>query len=130
MTNNSEVVIGEKKFMQIMRIWSAFSANDINNDNELDINELEMMWWLLDGKRPEPVRLQREIEIMDEDKNGTIDRIEWMSYLCAPPQSGSNSLGSKDEFDFELRELYEKADADKDGTITISEFTQFIKNDM
>ena len=57
MTNNSEVIISEKKFMQIMRIWSAFSANDINNDNELDINELEMMWWLLDGKRPEPVRL-------------------------------------------------------------------------
>ena len=67
-----------------MGVWSTFSANDINNDNELDVNEIKMMWWLLDNKKPINSKLEREIKIMDTDGNGTIDRLEWLSYLCSP----------------------------------------------
>ena len=44
-----------------MSVWSTFTANDINNDNELDVNEIKMMWWLLDGKKPINSKLEREI---------------------------------------------------------------------
>ena len=67
-----------------MSVWSTFTANDINNDNELDVNEIKMMWWLLDGKKPINSKLEREIQIMDSDQNGTVDRLEWLSYLCSP----------------------------------------------
>lgn len=39
------------------------------------------------------------MNIMDEDQSGTIDRIEWVSYLGAPviPE---NAIGNIDYFDF------------------------------
>ena len=73
-----------------MSVWAAFSANDINNDNELDVNEIKMMWWLLDNKKPINAKLEREIKIMDIDGNGTIDRLEWLSYLCSPQMPGTD----------------------------------------
>ena len=51
---------------------------------------------------------------MDEDNSGTIDRLEWMAYLCSS-SSDSSGLGSKDYYDFELRAAFEAADEDKDG---------------
>ena len=36
-----EEIVSEKAFLNLMNIWSAFSANDINNDNELDKNEVK-----------------------------------------------------------------------------------------
>lgn len=45
--------------------------------------------------------------MMDTDGNGVIDRLEWLSYLCSPTEPGQQSLGSKDYYDFELRELFE-----------------------
>ena len=69
-------------------VWSAFTANDINNDNELDVYEIKMMYWLLDGEKPAPAKLEREMKIMDTDGNGTIDRLEWLSYLCSPKLPG------------------------------------------
>ena len=41
-------IISEKQFNHVMKIWSAFSANDINNDNELDSNEVKTLFWLFD----------------------------------------------------------------------------------
>ena len=43
---DGEKIISEKQFAHIMKIWSAFSANDINNDNELDANEVKTLFWL------------------------------------------------------------------------------------
>ena len=107
-----EAIIGEKQFNRVMAIWSAFSANDINNDNELDSNEVKTLFWLFDGKKPTLEKIQRETAIMDVDKSGTIDRLEWLAYLC------STGTGNKDYYDFELRDMFEKADADKDGQIS------------
>lgn len=100
LTYNGDYFIEQSTFDRIMGAWSTFTANDINNDNELDVNEIKMMWWLLDGKKPVNAKLEREIRIMDTDGNGTIDRLEWLSYLCSPVLPGQNTLGNKDHYDF------------------------------
>ena len=51
---------------------------------------------------------------MDEDKSGTIDRLEWLAYLCSSGPDGAEDKGI-DYYDFELRELFEKADKNKSG---------------
>ena len=49
---SGEQVIEKAAFMKIMQVWAAFSANDINNDNELDVVEIKLMMWLMEGARP------------------------------------------------------------------------------
>ena len=120
-----EAIITEKQFNHLMKIWSAFSANDINNDNELDANEVKTLFWLFDGKKPTQEKIIRETLIMDEDKSGTIDRLEWLAYLC----SAGGGKG-KDYYDFELRELFEMSDKSKSGSLTMTELVQFLKYDM
>ena len=97
-----------------MKIWSAFSANDINNDNELDSNEVKTLFWLFDDKQPTKEKIERETKIMDEDKSGTIDRLEWLAYLCSSGVDGENGKG-KAYYDFELREMFESSDKTKSG---------------
>ena len=92
-------LISSEEFMDVMKIWCAFSANDINNDNELDAQETKMLFWLVDGKKPTAQKVKREREIMDTNNSGTIDRLEWMAYLC----SGSPTGGEEGFIDFELR---------------------------
>ena len=100
-----------------MKIWSAFSANDINNDNELDSNEVKTLFWLFDDKQPTKEKIQRETMIMDEDKSGTIDRLEWLAYLCSSGVDGATGKG-KSYYDFELREMFEKSDKTKSGQLS------------
>ena len=76
-------IIDEVSYNHIMKIWSAFSANDLNNDNELDAYEMKVLFWLFDGKKPDKERIEREKIIMDADNSGTIDRLEWLAYLCS-----------------------------------------------
>ena len=80
--------MSHEAFIKIMKVWSTFSANDINNDNELDVVEIKMMMWLMEGTKPINQRVQREISIIDTDGSGTIDRIEWLTYVCAPMEPG------------------------------------------
>ena len=100
-----------------MKVWSAFSANDLNNDNELDAFELKTLFWLFDEKKPSNERIEREKIIMDEDASGTIDRLEWLAYLCS---SGTDVTGEKraDYYDFNLRANFEQADKTKTGTLS------------
>lgn len=51
---------------------------------------------------------------MDLDKSGTIDRVEWLCYLSSSGLDGLTEK-SRDYYDFELREMYEKADTYKNG---------------
>lgn len=84
MDQNNNGVIDEAQYQMTMRAWSSFSATDINNDNELDMSELKTLIWLTSGEEPDDLRVQRDLKCMDEDKSGTIDRIEWVSYLSSP----------------------------------------------
>ena len=110
MAYNGEQIIEEKVYQKIMAVWSSFSANDINNDNELDLGEIKMLWWLIEGQKPSNAVLEREMRVMDTDGNGSIDRIEWLAYLVSPKDPNAEALGNKDYFDFELRENFSKAD--------------------
>ena len=121
-----EEIISEKAFMSLMTIWSAFSANDINNDNELDANEVKQLFWLFDSKKPSRDKILRETLIMDTDGSGTIDRLEWMAYLCSSAFNKSGK-GSKDYYDFELRAAFEAVDTDKDGVIRLPDLIEFLK---
>ena len=76
-------------FKKVMMTWSAFTANDINNDNLLDIREMKMLVWLHTNSKPSQAKLEREMSIMDVDYSGSIDRIEWCSYLNAPTTNSS-----------------------------------------
>ena len=49
---DGDTIISDVHFAQLMKIWSCFSANDINNDNELDSNEIKTLFWLFDGVKP------------------------------------------------------------------------------
>ena len=82
-----------------MKIWSAFSANDINNDDVLDSTEIKTLFWLFDGKKPSREKIVRETKIMDEDCSGTVDRLEWLAYLCS---KGKGDGKDKDYYDFKL----------------------------
>jgi hypothetical protein len=62
---------------------AVFSAVDINNTDELDIDNTKMLLWLLDGKEPTPLRIQQEMANLDTNHNGTIDRLEFISYLTS-----------------------------------------------
>ena len=77
-------LISQDNFEAIVSPWASFSATDINNDNELDTMELKTLFWLMEKKEPEMMRIQMEMDAIDRDGNGTIDRIEFISYLVSP----------------------------------------------
>lgn len=110
-----------------MKIWSAFSANDINNDDVLDSTEIKTLFWLFDGKKPSREKIVRETKIMDEDCSGTVDRLEWLAYLCS---KGKGDGKDKDYYDFKLRAMFEKADSGKHGHLTLKQLNDFVKLDM
>jgi len=84
-----------------MKSWASFSATDINNDNQLDAKELKFMIWLVDGYEPDDRRIAKDMELIDTDQNGTIDRIEWIKYLASPDGEGAAyfNFGLKKRFD-------------------------------
>jgi hypothetical protein len=59
--------------------------------------ELKTLFWLMENKEPEMMRVQHEMDAIDRDGSGSIDRIEFISYLVSPNEQG---IGY---FDFELR---------------------------
>ena len=63
---------------------------------------------------------------MDSDNSGNIDRMEWVAYLASPPAS-IYQLGNMNYFDFELRDMFEDGDKDKDGILSSEEFCNIIK---
>ena len=109
--------ITEIEFMTIMKPWASFSATDINNDNELDIVELKTLIWLTDGEEPDACRVQKDMRLIDEDHSLTIDRLEWIQYLVSPGDDSGQQY-----FDFNLKNLFDKYDKDKDGSVNYAEF--------
>jgi len=62
-----------------------------------------------------------EMDSIDKDGNGTIDRIEFISYLVSPNEKGVGY------FDFDLRKAFEKFDRNKDGRIDSKELVEFLQ---
>ena len=118
-------VVSKPDFLRVMRNWSAFSANDINNDNILDAREIAMLIWLVNKAKPSRALIEREVKVMDRDHSGTIDRTEWVAYLSAPTNSVYH-LGNMEYYDFEMRDLFEKIDQNNDGYIDFDEICYYI----
>lgn len=108
-------LISQDNFEAIVSPWASFSATDINNDNELDISELKTLFWLMENTEPDMMRVHMEMDAIDRDGNGTIDRIEFISYLVSPNEQGVGY------FDFELRKSFERFDSNRDGRIDSTE---------
>ena len=66
---------------------------------------------------------------MDEDQSGTIDRIEWVTYLTAPFRN-PNQHGNNTYYDLETRELFARIDANNDYCIDMEELCTLITEDM
>ncbi len=64
---DGNILISEADFKIVTTSWAVFSATDINNDNELDINELKTMIWLVEGKEPDASRVANAMFTMDVD---------------------------------------------------------------
>ena len=64
------------------------------------------------------------MDAIDRDGSGTIDRIEFISYLVSPNEQG---IGY---FDFNLRKSFEKFDANKDGRIDSAELVEFLHSHL
>jgi len=46
-------IVDEQTYTKIMKTWCCFSAVDVNNDNELDIEELGTLIWVVEGNEPD-----------------------------------------------------------------------------
>ena len=57
---------------------------------------------------------------MDEDGGGTIDRVEWISYLASP--SGQDG----GFFDYALKELFDEYDINNNGVIALEQFKKSV----
>ena len=121
MTYEGNALISQEDFAAIVSPWASFSATDINNDNELDIMELKTLFWLMEAKEPDMMRVQMEMDAIDRDQSGTIDRIEFISYLVSPGEKGVGY------FDFELRKAFEKFDRNRDGRLDSKELIEFLQ---
>lgn len=118
-------LLSEEDFQSIVASWAAFSATDINNDNELDINELKILLWLKEGCEPSGSKVSQAMSSIDFDGHGTIDRLEWIKYLVCP--AGEDGSGY---FDYELRKKFDKHDSNKNGSIEMGEFICFLKAEL
>ena len=103
--------VSEVEYFNVMRPWASFSATDINNDNELDSAELKTLIWLVDNREPTEARVQRDLQLIDADLSGTIDRLEYIQYLATP----GVGEGGRAHFDSSLKHQFDQFDEDKDG---------------
>ena len=116
MDYSNEGVVPHEVYMHIMGAWSSFAATDINGDNELDIDELKTLIWIMEGKEPDEKRVLNDMKLIDADGGGTIDRLEWISYLVSPAGEGS------DYFDFSIKKSFDAVDRNKTGMIDCDQF--------
>lgn len=69
---------------------SSFIAYDVADDNasdSLDFKELKVLLWLMRGAEPSNQQVKLLLASMDEDHNGTISRLEWVSYMAVIDKS-------------------------------------------
>jgi len=73
---------------------------------------MEFLLYALEGDRPDRFRIRREIDIMDTDKSGNINRKEWIEFLCIDPTNSGKMV-----FRSGLRDLFNKYDANNSGEL-------------
>ena len=94
---------------RIEKFGRAFSVFDKDGDGHITITELEAVMTSLGIDYTEE-ELEDMIHLLDTDGSGTVDRIEWLTYVCAPPEPGQHQMGNKNFFDLDLFEYFKQAD--------------------
>ena len=97
-----------------MKIWSSFTASDLNDNGVLDLYELKVLFWLFDARKPSHERVERERKMMDDDMNGVISKIEWLNYFCSAGMDNQRN-NQIEYYDYGLRVLFEEVDKTKTG---------------
>ena len=113
--NKEEPVISKDAYDIVMKAWSAFSVLDYHNEDKLTKDGLKTLVWLYEGSEPSETKLGVEMGEIDADNSGFISREEWIANFCTPDDDG------KMVFKKSLRELFEKLDADKSGSLNFQE---------
>lgn len=60
---------------------------------------------------------------IDNNNTETIDRLEWMRYLCVQDDMSGHQI-----FRANLKKVFNKYDVDKSGTLTIKEIKAMLKD--
>jgi len=116
----SEKLISKKIYDNVMRAWSAFSASDVNGDNSIVTHELHPLLWIYEDQEPSDARVLNEMQEIDKDASGFIDRYEWVSNFCGPDKNG------KTIFRTSLKALFERHDVDNSGALCVTELRTLV----
>ncbi|KRX00428.1 hypothetical protein PPERSA_05605 [Pseudocohnilembus persalinus] len=87
-------------FLEVMKVWSAFSASDYDNENSLHVQDLKILLWIYEDSEPNQFKVTSEKNAIDYDKSGTIERVEWLEYIMQKDKS--------DELKSSLKKAFEK----------------------
>lgn len=109
-----------------MKVWLAFVATDINEDNFLQIYDIKYLLYALEGSVPSDDRIVYEMEQLDNDKSGFVSCQEWLQYLCIDKSESMEKFVYKDE----LRQKFIAFDKDKSGFLCFNELEVLIKEEL
>lgn len=107
----------------------AFDALDEDKNGCLDVKELSHLLYMYKhelGLADEAEAAQRAMKILEEvdaDKNGTIDRHEWLQI-----QLIGSLMKKSSEITMNIEALFKLLDEDGDGRITVDELSKFLVN--
>lgn len=111
----TNTMVNYQVFQEVMKIWCAFSASDINNDFLLNAKELRMLLYVYEEDCPSNFRLNHAMEDMDSDNSGQINMLEWMKHVAKEFEQGIH-LFSKD-----LQHAFLRHDIDQSGGLSFKE---------
>lgn len=118
-------IILKDAYNDVMQAWASFDATDINNDNQVSIQELKFLLYAYEGDIPDDFRVYEEMQQLDKDKSGYINRQEWVSYLCLDPDNQGKTV-----FRGNLKRLFNKFDQDNSGALSIVEIKNLLKDNL
>merc|ERR1719486_836423 len=108
---------------QLDEIREAFSLFDADASGMIDVRELKAAMRAL-GFEVKNEELKKMVSDVDNDGNGTIEFVEFLSMM-------TGKMGEKDSRenidDEELQDMINQADRDGDGEINIDEFYRIMK---
>ncbi|KAL4486887.1 hypothetical protein ABPG72_009651 [Tetrahymena utriculariae] len=112
--------IHKRDYLDVMRAWCAFSASDFNNKNRLSVQDLRILLWIYEDEEPNTFKVIAEMNNIDEDQSKTIDRKEWIRYLCSEDRTGGHVFKSN------LKRNFEKFEKPTNGLVDVSNIKEIL----